>query len=69
MKKLELHWKILIGMVAGILFGFVMSSFSWGYDFILNWIAPFGTIFIRLRRYKVFFYGEQHQLLYSGVCE
>jgi proton glutamate symport protein len=50
MKKLELHWKILIGMVAGILFGFVMSSFSWGYDFILNWIAPFGTIFIRLLR-------------------
>jgi proton glutamate symport protein len=50
MKKLELHWKILIGMVAGILFGFVISSFSWGYDFILNWIAPFGTIFIRLLR-------------------
>lgn len=50
MKKLELHWKILIGMVAGILFGFLISSFSWGYEFVLNWIAPFGTIFIRLLR-------------------
>ena len=50
MKKLELHWKILIGMVVGILFGFLISSFSWGYEFVLNWIAPFGTIFIRLLR-------------------
>ncbi|MDD4777426.1 MAG: dicarboxylate/amino acid:cation symporter [Fermentimonas sp.] len=50
MNKLELHWKILIGMGAGILFGFLMSSFSWGYEFVLNWIAPFGTIFIRLLR-------------------
>jgi Na+/H+-dicarboxylate symporter len=50
MKKLELHWKILIGMGAGILFGFLMSYLSWGKDFVLDWIAPFGTIFIRLLR-------------------
>ena len=50
MKKLELHWRILIGMGAGILFGFLMSSLSWGKDFVLNWIAPFGAIFIRLLR-------------------
>ena len=37
-------------MGAGILFGFLMSSLSWGKDFVLNWIAPFGAIFIRLLR-------------------
>ncbi|MFT6843639.1 MAG: Na+/H+-dicarboxylate symporter, partial [Psychroserpens sp.] len=25
MKKLALHWKIIIGMVLGILFGFIMN--------------------------------------------
>ena len=48
MKKLELHWQILIGMVAGIVFGFLMANISWGTDFILNWIAPFGDIFVNL---------------------
>lgn len=50
MKRLELHWRILIGMVAGVLFGFLMGSLSWGKDFVLDWIAPFGAIFIRLLR-------------------
>lgn len=50
MRKIELHWKIIIGMVAGILFGFLMNSFDGGKEIILNWIAPFGTIFIRLLR-------------------
>lgn len=50
MRKLELHWQILIGMGAGILFGFLMSSINWGRDFVLDWIAPFGAIFIRLLR-------------------
>ncbi len=48
MKKLELHWKILIGMVLGVLFGFVMNQFSWGSNFVINWIKPLGTIFIKL---------------------
>ena len=48
MRKLELHWKILIGMVLGILFGFLMTSFEWGKDFVTDWISPFGTIFIKL---------------------
>ncbi|MEO0570472.1 MAG: dicarboxylate/amino acid:cation symporter [Bacteroidota bacterium] len=48
MRKLELHWKILIGMVIGILFGFLMTGFDWGKDFVSDWISPFGTIFIKL---------------------
>lgn len=30
MKKLALHWKILIGMVLGIIFSFILLSTSWG---------------------------------------
>lgn len=48
MKKLPLHWKIVIGMALGILFGLLVSNFSWGKQFVSDWIAPFGTIFIRL---------------------
>ncbi|MCG5644254.1 dicarboxylate/amino acid:cation symporter [Flavobacteriaceae bacterium LSUCC0859] len=46
MRKLELHWKILIGMFLGVVFALVMSQISWGSDFISDWIKPFGTIFI-----------------------
>lgn len=48
MRKLELHWKILIGMVLGILFGFIMTGFDWGKDFVADWIQPLGTIFVKL---------------------
>ena len=48
MKKLELHWKILIGMVLGIAFGFVMTQISWGSDFVNDWINPIGTIFVKM---------------------
>ena len=46
MKKLALHWKILIGMVLGVVFGFVMVNFSGGKELVLDWVKPFGTIFI-----------------------
>lgn len=46
MKKLELHWQILIGMGLGIVFAFILSNFQWGSGFITDWIKPFGTIFI-----------------------
>jgi Na+/H+-dicarboxylate symporter len=47
MKKLELHWQILLGMGLGILFAFILSYFEWGSGFISDWIKPFGTIFIK----------------------
>ncbi|PTX43065.1 Na+/H+-dicarboxylate symporter [Christiangramia gaetbulicola] len=46
MKKLALHWQILLGMVAGVLFALVLTNFSWGADFVSDWIKPFGNIFI-----------------------
>lgn len=46
MKKIALHWQILIGMIVGVLFGFLMTQFSWGKHFTGDWVKPFGTIFI-----------------------
>ncbi len=48
MKKLALHWKILIGMIVGILFGLGMTTLNGGATFVANWINPFGTIFVKL---------------------
>ncbi len=48
MKKLELHWKILIGMLLGLVFGFIMLQVSGGEAFVNNWINPLGTIFVKL---------------------
>ncbi|MFN7044157.1 MAG: dicarboxylate/amino acid:cation symporter [Flavobacterium sp.] len=48
MKKLALHWQILLGMVFGVLFAFILIQFTWGKDLIVDWIKPFGTIFINL---------------------
>ncbi|CAL2103388.1 Glutamate transporter homolog [Tenacibaculum sp. 190130A14a] len=48
MKKMALHWKILIGMVLGILFGLAMTAVDGGADFVGDWIKPLGTIFVKL---------------------
>ena len=48
MKKLELHWKILIGMVLGLIFGFVMLQIDGGKEFTSDWIKPLGSIFVKL---------------------
>lgn len=45
-KKIPLHWKILLGMAAGVLFALLLSGFSWGPEVIKDWIKPFGTVFI-----------------------
>ena len=33
-------------MVLGVVFGLFFLNFSWGKEFVINWIKPFGTIFI-----------------------
>ena len=47
MKNLGLHWKILIGMILGVIAGFIASG-TGANQFILDWVKPFGTIFIKL---------------------
>jgi Na+/H+-dicarboxylate symporter len=46
MRKLALHWKILLGMLLGVIFALIMTNFDFGKGFIKDWIKPFGTIFI-----------------------
>lgn len=47
MKKLPLHWKIIIGLFLGIVWALLSSKLGWS-AFTIDWIAPFGTIFINL---------------------
>lgn len=47
MKKIPLHIQILLGLVLGIIFGILSIVFAWPPpEFTINWIKPFGTIFI-----------------------
>ena len=48
MKPIALHWKILIGMILGVIFGFTMLQFDGGAKFVNNLIKPLGIIFIKL---------------------
>lgn len=47
MKRLALHWKIIIGLALGLVWALLSSFWGWS-GFTQNWIAPFGTIFINL---------------------
>ncbi|MAX05202.1 MAG: dicarboxylate/amino acid:cation symporter [Flavobacteriales bacterium] len=47
MRKLALHWKIIIGMVLGVLYGLIASNVGW-VDFTNDWIKPWGVIFVNL---------------------
>lgn len=48
MKKLALHWQILIGMILGLIFGFVMLQIDGGAEFVSRWIKWIGTVFVKL---------------------
>ena len=41
------HWKILIGLVLGIILGLLLVFYGYG-DISNSWIKPWGTIFIKL---------------------
>jgi len=46
MKKIALHWQILLGMVLGVLVGVLMTNIEGGKELVQDWLKPFGTIFI-----------------------
>lgn len=50
MKNLPLHTKIILGLIAGVIWAFLSSYLGWN-QFTIDWIDPFGTIFIRLLKY------------------
>ena len=45
MKKLALHWRIIIGMALGVVYGIIASNMGW-VDFTDKWIKPWGVIFV-----------------------
>lgn len=45
MRKLALHWQILLMMVLGVIFG-AIGAYAGFKPFITDWIKPFGSIFI-----------------------
>lgn len=47
MKKLALHWQIILGMVLGVVVGLLMTNFDGGKEIIQDWVKPFGRIFIK----------------------
>lgn len=47
MKKMALHWKIIIGMLLGVAWAFLSGWLGWS-EFTIRWIDPFGTIFLNL---------------------
>jgi proton glutamate symport protein len=46
MKKIPLHWSIMLGMILGVVLGIVFTTFEAGPQLISYWVKPFGTIFI-----------------------
>jgi len=52
MKKLSLHWKILIAMILGVIWALLSESFhSDSFNIIsfnIAWLSPFGDIFLKL---------------------
>ena len=47
MGKVALHWQIIIGMVIGGIFGYIMTQVG-GEQFTADWVKPIGKIFINL---------------------
>src|SRR5699024_9532136 len=48
MKKIALHWQIVIGVLAGLLFGCLCVQIPGGKTLVVDWIKPFGTIVTNL---------------------
>lgn len=49
-RNIPLHWRIIMGLIVGIIYSFVSIYFGWN-KFTLDWIDPFGVIFIRLLKF------------------
>ena len=47
MKNIALHWKIIIGMILGVVFGLIANKFGL-HKFTSDWVKPWGIIFVNL---------------------
>ena len=52
MHKIALHWKILIGMMLGILVGVLATMINSdglpANQWVIDWIKPFGSMFVNV---------------------
>lgn len=46
MRKIPLHIQIVLGLVLGLLFSIASIQFGWDPSFTINYIKPFGTLFV-----------------------
>ena len=46
MKKVALHWQVIIALFLGIVFAFFAVNLGWQ-DFTKAYVSPFGNIFIK----------------------
>lgn len=46
MKRIPIHLQIILGLILGLLYGIACIQFQWDPSFTINYIKPFGTIFI-----------------------
>ena len=47
MKKLALHWQVIIALILGIIYAVIAVLYNWQ-DFTKSYISPFGDIFINV---------------------
>lgn len=47
MKRIALHWQVIIGLITGTIYAWLSVKFGWN-DFTLDYIKPFGDIFVNL---------------------
>jgi Na+/H+-dicarboxylate symporter len=47
MKGIALHWQVIIGLLIGVVYAWLSVTLGWN-DFTLDYIKPFGDIFINL---------------------
>ena len=45
--RIALHWQVLIGLAVGVLYAWMSITFGWN-DFTVDYIKPFGDIFINI---------------------
>lgn len=44
---MSIHWKVLIGLILGLVIGYFASPYDLGTEIIINYIKPIGIIFIK----------------------
>lgn len=47
MKRIALHWQVIIGLITGAIYAWLSVKFGWN-EFTLDYIKPFGDIFVNL---------------------